>query len=529
MSQERQIFRFIKAHYLFVVLVIFYLAMVLPHLNLPYFWDASWVYAPAIQTMMEHGPSLIPDAIPPDLSRGHPLFFHFITALWLNIWGNHLWSVHLLMVLISFGVLILTYRLGSQWAGPPAGILAAAILVVQELFLAQSAQCLPEGLLTLLILLSLWFYGKDQWLGYTISATAMLYTKESGLVFIGALVLFTLADAWTRRPPLPRKDLLRSLLWIMLPVVLASFHYLWLKHRFDWYFYPLHLNYFKSNWQNFHHDLRNIWRVVWSQDGRWWITLLALGGLLLRFGRQNWKLTVVFSILSYLGVITFYRLWPEPDHWLKIAALLAVVAILLASIQLVNRPQQPDQRFISFSLVYFTLFSLFSAYNVFTIRYLFNVFPFFAFIAAWCITPLLWKKWMIPAAVATLMVGYGCWVYPQAHDGISDVKLNYTDGLAIQQRLIDTIYSHGYDTLKIHASLLEMVATGHDYLGFLHGRNPVPNISFKLDSTTRVAIYTNIAREPTYQQMDTLGFQLRTRIEQGDAWGEVWVRQVGCH
>ncbi|HPG07656.1 MAG TPA: glycosyltransferase family 39 protein [Saprospiraceae bacterium] len=513
----------LKAHYLFVLLTGFYLVMIFPGLKLPYFWDASWVYAPAIQAMVEHGPSLMPDAIPPDLSRGHPLLFHFLTALWIKIWGNGLVSVHLFMALISFGVLILTYLLARDWAGPEAGTLAATVLVVQELFLAQAPQCLPEAMLTFFILLSLWFYRRRQWTGYLFSATAMLYTKESGLVFIGVLAIHFLLKNWFEENTTSKRTLTTSLVWILLPVVLASLHYLWLKHRFGWYFYPLHINYFKGSWQDFYNDLRNIWRVQWGRDGRWAISLVAGVGLFMRLASKNWKLATGLLILSYLGTITFYRRWPEPDYWLKIVSLLAVIALLVYSIQRLL-PGSRGKALFFLSLGYISLFSLFSAYNVFTIRYLHNLFPFYAFATAWGINILLHKKWMLPVAVGILLTGYGLWVYPRHHDGISDVQLNYADGLAIQQRLIDTLYIRGYDQMKIHASLLEMVATGHNYLGFLQGRDPVPSISFKLDSTTRVAVYTNIAQEPTYSQMDTLGFHREVRIEQGDAWGEIWIR-----
>ena len=45
-------------------------------LFLPYFWDEAWVYMPAIRTMAEKGPSILPGSIEADLYTGHPLFFY---------------------------------------------------------------------------------------------------------------------------------------------------------------------------------------------------------------------------------------------------------------------------------------------------------------------------------------------------------------------------------------------------------------------------------------------------------------------
>ena len=41
-------------------------------------WDEIWVYAPALTEMAEIGPTLLPGVLDAELSRGHPLLFHFL-------------------------------------------------------------------------------------------------------------------------------------------------------------------------------------------------------------------------------------------------------------------------------------------------------------------------------------------------------------------------------------------------------------------------------------------------------------------
>ncbi|MCI5142755.1 MAG: hypothetical protein D3909_13730, partial [Candidatus Electrothrix sp. ATG1] len=43
------------------------------HLRVPYFWDELGVYSRAALYLFDHGISMLPDAMPPELSRGHPL------------------------------------------------------------------------------------------------------------------------------------------------------------------------------------------------------------------------------------------------------------------------------------------------------------------------------------------------------------------------------------------------------------------------------------------------------------------------
>src|SRR5580704_9697985 len=98
-----------KRWVLFLVLIVFAVCK-LPHLHYAYYWDESWPYAVAIKTMYYHGISLMPNAIDPELSRGHPLFFHAIAALWMNIFGASHVSMHSFALLISLLLLVTLYE-----------------------------------------------------------------------------------------------------------------------------------------------------------------------------------------------------------------------------------------------------------------------------------------------------------------------------------------------------------------------------------------------------------------------------------
>jgi hypothetical protein len=65
---------------LFLILLIF-TVFKFQHLHYAFFWDESSPYAIAIREMYNHGPSLLPNSINTNLSKGHPLFFHASAAI----------------------------------------------------------------------------------------------------------------------------------------------------------------------------------------------------------------------------------------------------------------------------------------------------------------------------------------------------------------------------------------------------------------------------------------------------------------
>jgi hypothetical protein len=57
----------------------------LPHLSVPYFWDELGVYSRAALYLYDHQISLLPNALPPELSRGYPLLCAALFALGFTV------------------------------------------------------------------------------------------------------------------------------------------------------------------------------------------------------------------------------------------------------------------------------------------------------------------------------------------------------------------------------------------------------------------------------------------------------------
>lgn len=188
------------------------IAFKLPHLSLPYFWDEAWVYAPAVLEMHKNGLSLLPDAIPPELSRGHPLLFHFLAAVWVKIFGTSFFAFHSFALAVSVSLLVAVYFFCKEFFSPMMGLLSAAMLAVQPLFIAQSSFLLPEVMMALWTVLTLYFYLKEKWMLFIVFASLMLLTKESGIVLLGTIGLWTLFEnVFLKKEPLLKPEALKCL------------------------------------------------------------------------------------------------------------------------------------------------------------------------------------------------------------------------------------------------------------------------------------------------------------------------------
>ena len=350
-----------------------------------------------------------------------------------------------------------------------------------------------------------------------LSLVALMYTKESGVIFLFSLLVFEFVyPSQGDRLSLPH---LKVLGCIIIPVIIGAIHFLLLKHRFNWFFYPLHLDYFKETWPEFHRDLRYIWREIWIQGGRIYLSTLLVIAIVWRFGRKHYVTLTGLLIITFLGAITFYRLWPSPSIPVKVLCLVVLIAIYLG---LVVQGLKRDEQIIGLGLTYVAAYTFFSAYNVFTVRYLLCIIPWFALFVSWGFHAIDFGKRATYVLIAVLLVTFTGHVHTKPKAGISDSYLNYIDGIKVQMGLVRFAEQNHLYSMSVHASLLEKVAMQNPRLGFLNSNKVFEQVDFKLDTTTQYAIFTNVAFEPTYYQMDSLGFNKVHRIEIGDAWGEVY-------
>ncbi len=173
---------FMKNRWVLLVVLIIFTVYKIHHLSYPYYWDESWPYAPAVADMYKHGISLLPGAVNPELSRGHPLLFHAMAASWGKLFGMSHVSMHSFGLLISLLFLVVIYECMLRLFSFRAAIMSLLLVCTQVLFIVQSSYLLLEMLVALLAFVSIYAYINKQYLLTAISLSALFYTKESGLI-----------------------------------------------------------------------------------------------------------------------------------------------------------------------------------------------------------------------------------------------------------------------------------------------------------------------------------------------------------
>jgi 4-amino-4-deoxy-L-arabinose transferase-like glycosyltransferase len=244
------------------------------YLGLPYFWDEAWVYAPAVFDMFQNGPSLSPDSIDPLLSRGHPILFHFLAVCWMTIFGTSFTAVHSFAVFIAILLIVAVYKLGEALAAKSVGFGAAALLAMQPLFIQQAGFLLPEIMLALFVTLTVLFYLKRKMWLYLVAGSAMLLTKETGILVIGMLGLVELFE-FVRNREFTIKRLIETL-WVGSPVVIAFLYFLAQYMQFGWFMFPEHVSMFETDPEIWLKKREIVFRLFFLEQHRYFIIWVVL-------------------------------------------------------------------------------------------------------------------------------------------------------------------------------------------------------------------------------------------------------------
>ncbi len=253
---------FLKTRWVLWLVLLVFICFKIPHLHYPFYCDEGWVYAPAVKTMALTGPSLLPGSLTDYYSRGHPLLFHFLAALWIKCFGSSNIAVHSFPLFISIVFLIALFECSLRLFNRSVAILALLIVSTQVIFFAQASFVLPEVMLALFAFLSLYCYVTDRFVLTAVMLFGLFFTKESGLVY-GAVIGIDAFVSLFRKGDF-RKRWFR-MASVLLPAVLIGSFFVIQKVRLGWYLLPEHTGLIHIDWNTFYAMFRQ--GLYWSFQG----------------------------------------------------------------------------------------------------------------------------------------------------------------------------------------------------------------------------------------------------------------------
>lgn len=181
-----------RYHFGVLLLVVFILIIRFEAFLLPYFWDELGVYARAALYLHDHGISILPAGLPPELSRGHPMLFVFLASIFYTLFADTVLVAHLFSASISIAFIISVFFIFTKLYSKKIGFLTSLFIAVQPFYLSQVTLLLPEMLLALCTIWAFYFYIQNRFFLYFVFAGLAILTKETALLIPLAIFSYEL-------------------------------------------------------------------------------------------------------------------------------------------------------------------------------------------------------------------------------------------------------------------------------------------------------------------------------------------------
>ncbi len=278
-------------------------------LHLPYFWDELGVYCQAAIKFYKEGPSLMPGSLDPEISRGHPLLFQFLSGWALRIGGNTPFTAHLFAFGISLWLLLAIYTKVTALFNRATAFATCLILAVQPAFLAICCLLLPEIMLTLWAWLGVTNYYQRNYVRAGLFVCLAILTKETAIslpvVLLGYSLLHYLFYRDHRGAFAPV-----ALLATIAPFAVLALFLVAQKQQNGWYFFPYHVSTVTTNLHDIYLNFKRYFKFLLLQYHRYWLLLLVAAAtfqLLLKSriniaaGRNSFVLLALFMCAAVVA------------------------------------------------------------------------------------------------------------------------------------------------------------------------------------------------------------------------------------
>ena len=255
--------------FLFFLSLILFVLIKLNDLLLPFYWDELGAYAPGAFSMVDtHHIGLLPSCLSPNLSWGHPLLFTFCNAVVFNIFGENHIVGHSFAMMITLITLIVFFLFAQQMFDEKTAFFSSILLMAHPNFYTCSVMTLPEMMLTLFTIISVWGIVSKRWWLFAIAASLAALTKESAIVIPMLAILVIFFDAIKQRDYLSASRLKMFLLGIV-PLLVFGLFMVIQKIQNGWFLYPVQLRHLTFSWEIIYPVGKRILREMFFEFGKW--------------------------------------------------------------------------------------------------------------------------------------------------------------------------------------------------------------------------------------------------------------------
>ncbi len=456
--------------FLTIAIIVSFFIIKFSYLYLPFYWDEAWVYGPAVRLMAINGISLLPDALPVDLYRGHPMLFHSLNAVWLKIAGNTIFSAHFFNLVISGILILVVFLFCRKFFNEQIGVAAAFVLCLQSVFLAQSTLVLPEMMLALFCLTALYFYLQHKYVLYIIFSAAALLTKETGIAVIIACGIHYAFFKWDKKITI--FSYLKGMVKMAIPVIPFIVFLMLQKKMQGWYFFPEHIGYISLDFKE-----------VWSKFVTRYITFTFL-----LQGRN----LLFFGLIISLGLLIYKK--EKIPH----------VEILVAL------------------LIFILIYSLIGSFNFFSKRYILSNIPVFIVMSMGLAFTVFQNKFILWGFLVVYAVAQIQYIQDKNN---SDHTLGFADAVKANQSMIDYCMEKNMKNDSIAVFFIQGRIMTDSLAGYIRSDEVFTNLSDRLYESKFAIISNYDTRDDFLNFRKENGVVILKRFEYGKAWIELYKNQ----
>lgn len=304
-----------------IVLCIIFFLLHIPFFSLPPFGDANVYYAGVFEVLKNHFNPFI------QFPGYKPPFLFLLTAFLFTLFRPSIIIGALLTAFAASCTLWFTYALGKTLFNKQAAIAATFLLLTIPIFLSQSLQFTDAIIITPLILASIYYFYTKNTLGYLISTSLAVLTRETCLfvpLFFGVIAL------WKKlRTPHTKEHLSQSVVLLapLIPFILWMYIN---KQVFGWHLPPENVNYFVFDTTIFQRIIYNFSEIIRYSGSFILFTIISI--YIIMYAIKKVRLTDIqqhaarLCIIGYLFYLTLYSIGPfHPRYMLFLYPFLCVL------------------------------------------------------------------------------------------------------------------------------------------------------------------------------------------------------------
>ncbi|HLO58745.1 MAG TPA: glycosyltransferase family 39 protein [Bacteroidales bacterium] len=452
-----------------VAITVGFLIVKIPYIKLPFYWDEAWVYGPAVRTMAHTGISFLPNALPTELYRGHPMLFHVLNGTWLKIFGNTITSAHFFNLLVACTLLLSIFSISKNlFKSGEIAFTCVIILSLQPTFLAQSTLVLPEVMVALFSLLTLYFFIQNNYVGYFIFASAASLTKETGIAAIATCLISYIISSYKIHNR-SWKILVRNLVKLTLPTLPLLIFLFLQKEMHGWFLFPEHIGFISLSKED-----------IWQKLVTSYITFTFL-----LQGRNLLFFMMIFALL-----------------WL-----------------LYKKRKVENLNIYLIFLLFIIIYSLIGSINFFSKRYILSNIPIFILISVGIIFSTFRNRYFL---FAFLILFSGLQIKYINFQNNSDHTLGFRNAVKVNQEMINLCLKKDIKDESIAVFFIQGRIMTDTLAGYVKHNEIFTNLNNQPENAKYVIVSNYDTNEKFLQSRNLPQMKLVARFEEKKAWIELY-------